>query len=267
MERLLPVVKWLLFSCEIGICPVGDSGNCSLKIKNGTVVAFDYNSCLFLLTTSIDFWCNNSTMGKKILSFLIAHIHPYGYVLLLLVTILETSAFLGMLVPGDTVVVLCGFLASQGKMKLQVVIPLASIGAITGDNIGYAIGYRFGLPFLTRHGKRLHVKEKHIRKAETFFKKHGGMSIILGRFVTYIRTFIPVLAGISRMDYKIFLLYNAIGGILWASILTTLGYLFGSSWELISRILGVTGTIVFFLGCAVIAAYFIIRRRRAAKRS
>ncbi len=206
-------------------------------------------------------------MGRKLISFLVANIHPYGYILLLVVTVMESSAFLGLFVPGDTVVILSGFLAAEGKMKLPLVILLASVGAVIGDNIGYAIGYRFGLPFLIEHGKRLHIKEKHVRKAEAFFQKHGGASVILGRFMAYVRTFIPVMAGISRMDYKTFLFYNFVGGALWATIFTAVGYLFGHSWELISHILGVTGTIIFFLILAVIVILTIIRRRRLKRQS
>jgi undecaprenyl-diphosphatase len=206
-------------------------------------------------------------MGKKIISFLISHVHPYGYILLLVITIMEASVFLGLFVPGDTVVLLSGFFASRGIMKHPLVILLASIGAIIGDNIGYAIGSRFGLPFLTKHGKRFRFKQNHLRKAESFFQKHGAMSVILGRFVAYLRTFIPVLAGIARMDYKVFLLCNVVGGILWAVVFASAGYFFGQSWEMISRILGVTGTIIFFLGTTVIAIFLIIRRRHSARRS
>jgi membrane protein DedA with SNARE-associated domain len=204
-------------------------------------------------------------LGNKIFSFLLAHLHPYGYILLFIITILEASAFLGMFVPGDTVVIVCGFLASRGRMKLPLIIALATTGAIIGDNIGYAIGYRFGLPFLMKHGKRFHVKDKHIRRTEDFFQRHGGTSVIFGRFIAYIRTFIPVVAGISRMDYKLFLFYNFVGGVLWAAVFTTVGYIFGNSWQLISRILGATGTVIFFLGCIVIAVYLIIRRRRSIR--
>jgi len=204
-------------------------------------------------------------MGKKILGFLIAHIYPYGYILLLAITILEASAFLGLLMPGDTVVILSGFLASQGRMKLPLVIAFASVGAIIGDNIGYAIGHGLGLPFLKKQGERLHIKKRHIQKAQTFFRNHGAISVIFGRFVAYIRTFIPVVAGISRMNYKIFLVYNIIGGILWASVLTAIGYLFGHSWELISRIFGVMGSIAFFLGCILITIYIFVHRRRRTR--
>jgi membrane protein DedA with SNARE-associated domain len=206
-------------------------------------------------------------MGKKIISFLISHIHPYGYILLLLITTMETSVFLGLFVPGDTVVILSGFLASRGIMKLHMIIVLVSIGAIIGDNIGYAVGYWFGHPFLVKQGKRFRIRQRHLKKAEYFFQKHGGASIILGRFVAYIRTFIPVMAGISKMKYRIFLVYNVAGGILWACALTAIGYLFGNSWELISHILGVTGTVIFFLGCGALALYIVISRRRAAKQS
>jgi len=204
-------------------------------------------------------------MGKKILSFLMAHIHPYGYLILLIITAMEASAFLGLFVPGDTVVVLSGFLAYKGKMKLFLVIIIATAGAVIGDNIGYAIGHRFGLPFLMKHGKRFHIKKRYIQKAEDFFKKHGAVSVILGRFVSYIRTFIPVVAGISQMDYKIFLLYNFLGGLLWASVVTFLGYLFGRSWELISHIFGLAGALIFFLAVTAIVVYLMIRRRHSAE--
>jgi membrane protein DedA with SNARE-associated domain len=204
------------------------------------------------------------TLGKKILGFLIAHIHPYGYIILGVITVLEASAFLGILVPGDTVVILSGFLAAQGKMKLPLIVAIASLGGIIGDNIGYVIGRRFGLPFLDRYGKRLHIKERHTRRAERFFQRHGGASVVLGRFVAYIRTFIPVLAGVSRMDYKIFLAYNIVGGILWATVYSAAGYFFGNSWKLISHVLGVTGAVLFLLACIAVGVYITIRRRRSS---
>jgi membrane protein DedA with SNARE-associated domain len=206
-------------------------------------------------------------LGKKILSLLVAHAHPYGYFIILLITALEDSVFLGMFVPGDTVVILSGLLASRGFMRLPLVIGLASLGAIFGDNIGYFLGRRYGLPFLIKHGRRLHIREKHLGKTQEFFHKHGGKSVILGRFVVYIRTFVPVVAGLSKMDYKIFMVYNAAGGILWASVFAAIGFLFGESWEKINQILGATGAAVFFLAVIVVISYLLIRHRHSTTKN
>jgi membrane protein DedA with SNARE-associated domain len=203
---------------------------------------------------------------NQILNFLAAYVHPYGYIILFLVTVLEASAFVGIFVPGDTVVVLSGLLASRDLLEFPLVVLVASAGAVIGDNIGYFIGRRYGLPFLIKYGRWLHIKERHLRRANEFFKKHGGKSVVLGRFATYVRAFIPVVAGISGMNYRIFLFYNFVGGVLWATAIASIGYFFGHSWDRISRILGVAWTIVLSLAVVGIVVFLILRRRRAALR-
>jgi membrane protein DedA with SNARE-associated domain len=205
-------------------------------------------------------------LAKQILDFLVAHAYPYGYLVILLITVLETSAFLGMFVPGDTVVVLSGLLASRGVLKFPLVVAVAALGAIVGDNIGYFIGWKFGLPFLAKYGRRFYIKEQHLQRASTFFKKHGGKAVVLGRFAIYIRTLVPVVAGISRMNYGIFLFYNIVGGILWAAASAAVGFFFGNSWDRISRALGVTGAVIFFLAIIAAATVVIVRRRRRCLR-
>jgi membrane protein DedA with SNARE-associated domain len=205
-------------------------------------------------------------MEKQIVDFLAAYVHPYGYIILFLVTVLEASAFVGIFVPGDTVVVLSGLLASRGLLKFPLVVVIAAAGAVIGDNIGYFIGRRYGLPFLIKYGRRLHLRERHLRRANEFFRKHGGKSVVLGRFATYIRAFIPVVAGISGMNYRVFLFYNFAGGVLWAAAIASFGYFFGHSWDQISRILGVAWTIILSLAVVGIITFLIVRRRRAALR-
>ncbi len=188
--------------------------------------------------TSIIF--NIRNMEKHILNVILPHLNHWGYYILLLMTFLETSAFLGFLVPGETVVVISGLLASRGVLELGDVIWIASLGAIMGDMTGYFIGRRFGEGFFLKYGRFFFFNKEYLDKTRGFFDKHGGKTIFLGRFMAWLRAFAPVVAGISKMRYPRFLFFNVAGGIAWAAIFSLLGYFAGNSWD-IFRIKGTGG--------------------------
>jgi membrane-associated protein len=138
----------------------------------------------------------------------------------------ESGLLVGFFLPGDTLLFAAGFLASQGILNLGVLLVGSAIAAIVGDNVGYFTGNRFGRKLFTQESSWFFDPE-HLIKAQEFYDNHGKFTIILARFVPIIRTFAPIVAGIGRMNYPIFLTYNIVGGLLWTVGITLLGYFFG----------------------------------------
>ena len=158
---------------------------------------------------------------------LVALIKWAGYVGIFIIIFAECGVFLGLFLPGDSLLFTAGFLASQGHLDLALLILICFVGAILGDNFGYAFGRRVG-PAIFRKEDSFFFHKKHLERAAVFYEKHGGKTIILARFMPIVRTFAPILAGVGRMNYRVFVIYNLIGGALWAVGITALGYFLGS---------------------------------------
>lgn len=201
-------------------------------------------------------------MVKFILNIILPHLNHWGYYALLVMTFLETSAFLGFLVPGESMVVIAGLLASRGVLELCDVIWVASLGAIMGDTVGYFIGRRFGEGFFLKYGKYLFFKKEYLDEAKRFFDKHGGKTVFFGRFMAWLRAFAPVIAGTSKMHYPKFLFFNVAGGIAWAATFSLLGYFVGNSWDIIKVYLGHLGVFAFTFCAIIIFLYFFLTKRR-----
>lgn len=157
---------------------------------------------------------------------LIPLIKAAGYAGLFGIAFAESGLLIGFFLPGDSLLFTAGFLASQGFLDIHILAPLLFLAAVSGDSVGYAFGKRFGPKIFAKEDSIIFHKD-HIRKAQAFFEKHGGKSIVLARFMPVIRTFAPILAGVGKMNYRSFLLYNIIGALLWAPGLLYLGYFLG----------------------------------------
>lgn len=157
---------------------------------------------------------------------LISLIQTVGYVGLFFMVFGESGFFM-FFFPGDSLLFTAGILASQGVFDIWILLVLFALAAVLGDSAGYWVGKKAG-DFLLRQKDRFFFKKSHITKAQEFFDKHGGKALILARFVPAVRTFVPVAAGIGKMEYKKFLSYNVIGGILWGVGMPLLGYALGS---------------------------------------
>jgi membrane protein DedA with SNARE-associated domain len=150
----------------------------------------------------------------------------YGLILLFGAVAIESA---GIPVPGETALVTAAFLASQGHYSIVAVIAVAAAGAIIGDNVGYWIGREGGRKLLERWGPVRRYADKSLPPAERFFEKHGAKAVFFGRFIAFLRVTAAWLAGISRMTWWRFLLWNAAGGILWAIVISLLAYQFGKA--------------------------------------
>jgi undecaprenyl-diphosphatase len=197
---------------------------------------------------------------ERILDFLVPYLNQYGYATLLLLTFLETSAFLGLVAPGETIIVLCGFYAYRGVLDPWIVGAVAIGGAILGDQAGYLLGRTYGHGLIKRFGKYVLFDVKRLRATERYYERHGGKTVLIGRFTSILRSFGPVVAGISRMPYSTFLRWSVISCIIWGATFTILGYFFGKSWQVIEEYLGWGGVVAFVIGVAVVL-WFLHRKR------
>ncbi|MBI4079188.1 MAG: VTT domain-containing protein [Candidatus Levybacteria bacterium] len=139
----------------------------------------------------------------------------------------ESGLLIGFFLPGDSLLFTAGFLASQGIFDIRVLVIGCFIAAVSGDSVGYYIGHKFGRRLFHKEDSLFFHKD-HLLRAQRFYEKHGGKTIILARFMPVIRTFAPIVAGIGTMHYSTFLFYNLIGGALWAIGVTLAGYFLGS---------------------------------------
>lgn len=155
---------------------------------------------------------------------------PWTYVLVGVLAFLETGAFVGLVAPGETAMLLGGLVAGQGKISVLVMIAIAWTAAVAGDMTSFYLGRRLGRDWLVRHGPKVKITEDRLESVEGFFDRHGGKAILLGRFVGLVRAIAPFLAGSSGMPLRRFAPYDVIGAGLWSSGLIVLGYVFWQSF-------------------------------------
>lgn len=151
-----------------------------------------------------------------------------GIVGLFVIIFAESGLLIGFFLPGDSLLFTAGILAPAFGVNIFLIAIGSALMAILGDSLGYMIGNKFGPSIFSREKSRLFHPEN-VKKAQAFFEKKGPSSIILARFIPVIRTFVPVIAGVAKMDYKTFVSYNIIGGIIWGAGLPLLGSYLGKS--------------------------------------
>jgi membrane protein DedA with SNARE-associated domain/membrane-associated phospholipid phosphatase len=176
-------------------------------------------------------------------------IATYGYVIVAVFILLESA---GLPLPGETALLLAAAAAGTGQLSIGVVIVVAALAAIVGDAGGYWLGRKGGRPLLERYGRWFRLDAAKLDSIEAFFAKHGPKTVFFGRFIGVLRTYSALFAGISKMPYGIFTLYNGLGGIIWAVLFGLLGYVFGQNLPLVERVVrdvgwGVLSVVGFFL--------------------
>jgi membrane protein DedA with SNARE-associated domain len=174
---------------------------------------------------------------------------PYTYALVFGMAFLETGAFVGLIAPGETAIVLGGVVAAQGKVSLPVILLLAWAGSAAGDLASLALGRRLGRPFLHRHGPRFKLTAARIEQVERFYARHGGKAILIGRFVGVVRAVSPFLAGASGLSVRRFAPYSLLGTAVWSSAFTLLGYAGGAS-ETLTHVM-LAAAVVFAAALAI----------------
>ncbi len=186
-----------------------------------------------------------------------------GLVLLGLVVFAESGLLIGFFLPGDSLLFIAGFLSSSAGSNVLPPLPLVALVttlcAIAGDQVGYWFGHRVGPALFDRPKSRV-FNPKNVEKAHAFLEKYGAKTIVLARFVPVVRTFAPIVAGVGKMNYRTFVLYNIIGGVVWGGGVTTLGYFLGEV-NFVKENIEIASLAIVALSIAPIAVEFIRHRR------
>ena len=156
---------------------------------------------------------------------------PWTYLLVAVMAFAETGAFIGLLAPGETVILVGGLVAGQGEINIFLLIAIVWLCAVAGDLTSFVLGRRLGREFLEAHGPKVKITEDRLHQVERFFDRHGGKAILIGRFVGLVRAVAPFIAGSSGMPLRRFLPYDIIGAGLWGTTFCLLGYVFWQSFD------------------------------------
>lgn len=187
---------------------------------------------------------------------------PWAYVIVFVVAAAESAAFIGLVVPGETLLLLAGFLCWRGDLDLGLVMACAITGAIIGDSIGYEIGRHLGGHLYSSRLGHWVGRERWDR-ARAYLRAKGGRAVFLGRFVAVLRALVPAVAGDARLPYSTFLKWNAAGGIIWGTLHVGIGYLAGPSYRAVEHTLGRASLAVLAVIVLIAFLLYLRRRRRA----
>src|SRR5215211_8947178 len=188
----------------------------------------------------------------RILS-LISH---YGYLVVFFGVMLEST---GVPLPGETILLAAGVLVQRGHLDLGYTIAFGILGAVVGDQIGYWVGREGGRPFVLRWGRYVFITPQRLARAEAFFARHGGKAVFMARFFSGLRVFGALVAGMSRMRWATFFLYNALGGTVWATAAVLVGYFLGRSFKVVERWTGRASILLLTLAVIALILYLAYR--------
>src|SRR5579859_413995 len=183
----------------------------------------------------------------------------YGYWAIGAALLLENA---GIPVPGETILLFASFLAfSEGRLHLPLIILVGTVAATLGDNLGYFIGNRGGRPLLERYRKLFRIQPEMIARGEQLFQRRGALTVFLARFIFGMRIITGPLAGVLRMPWKRFVLFNFLGAASWVTVISCAGYFFGSQWERLMRIFKNANIIIFVLIAGAVLLHWLRSRR------
>jgi membrane protein DedA with SNARE-associated domain len=200
-------------------------------------------------------------MAQQIFELLRSYLIEYGYGTVAVVLMLENA---GLPVPGETILLLASFLAySEHRLQLPYIILVGIVSATIGDNLGFALGLYGGRPLLNRYQKTFRIKQSAIDRGEDLFRNYGSATIFVARFIAGMRIVAGPLAGVLRMDWRKFLIFNFLGAALWVTVISLAGYLFGRHWERLFQLLHEIN-IGLVVAAVVVVAWLWYRRRNRA---
>ncbi|MBA2545774.1 MAG: bifunctional DedA family/phosphatase PAP2 family protein [Solirubrobacterales bacterium] len=202
---------------------------------------------------------------EKIIEDLSEGLGAWTYGLVAILAFLETGAFVGLVAPGEFTVLLGGAVAGQGDISLSLILGITWLAAFLGDTVSFMLGAKLGRDFLVKHGEKVRISGDRLKQVEDYFAKHGGKTIIIGRFIGLVRALAPFIAGTSKMPYSNFAPYSIIGTGLWATTFILIGYFASQSLDKVANIVG-KGLIYFgfFVGfvVAIVLAVRYLREQR-----
>lgn len=189
---------------------------------------------------------------------------PWGYLLVFASAAAEAALFVGLVFPGESILLVAGFVAWRGDASLAAFIALAIAGAVAGDSVGYEIGRHLG-PRLRRSRLGQRLGDDRWERAERYLDRKGGKAVFLARWVTVVRAVVPALAGQARMPYRRFLAWNVAGAVPWGITVVGAGYAAGESYESVERYVGIGGYALLALATVVVAVVLVRRHRRRVR--
>ena len=198
----------------------------------------------------------------KILSLPFPVLNHWGYWIILFAAMLEASPIFGLLVPGQLIVIIGGFLVKLGILDIGDTIFIAASGAILGDLMGYMLGRKYGYSFITRYGRYFFFKKEQFEKTKRLMNQHAGKTLVIGRFNSLTRAFAPFVAGSSDISFIRFLMYNIVGGVSWAISFVMIGYIFGRSYEIAAKYAGTFIIIAVVLSVIIVYLYKLVNKRK-----
>ncbi len=187
---------------------------------------------------------------------------PMAYLIVGLLVFAEAALFIGFVLPGETAVLLGGVLAATGHASLPVLLAVVVIAAVLGDSVGYEVGHHFGPRILKFRLLRRHTAR--LDRAQQLLRERGGWAVLTGRFIAFLRAVMPALAGISRMPYRRFLAFNALGGVTWGVGITLIGFLAGHSYRAVESTLGRASAALILVIVVIAVVLWRRQRHRAA---
>ncbi len=191
-----------------------------------------------------------------------------GTLAVILIIFAETGLMIGFFLPGDSLLFTAGLFVATGHLDINIFLfwLLLVLAAIIGDQTGYIFGRKAGESLFNRKDT-WYFKKKYIEKTQEFYDKYGGMTIIVGRFVPIVRTFAPILAGVVKLPYKKFVVYNVVGGFLWITIMLFAGYGLGTAFPGISKHIELVALIIIFISVIPIIRTYLKERKSAKQNS
>ena len=223
-----------------------------------------FSAVFSLMTSFAHEFVQIASISGWFLQFLDEALINYGYVIVFLAISIES---MGVPFPGETMLLIASaYSANSGTLSIFGVIASAAGGAICGDSMGYWIGREGGRKLIRKYGRYVGLTDERYEKAQGYLKRHGGKAVFFGRFVSIARTWIALLVGAHHLNYPQFLVYNVLGGIVWAVLYGSLGYLFGSNLPLLEvwiKRAGITLTLIA-IGVILYLVYLRKQRKKAA---
>lgn len=183
----------------------------------------------------------------------------WTYLVVGIVSFIETGIFIGMVFPGETVIILGGAIAGQGVINVYILIGIAWVAAFLGDSVSFYLGHKLGRQYILKHGSKVGINESSLKKVEGYFADHGGKTILLGRFIGFVRAIAPFIAGSSSMKYRVFVPYSILGSGLQTTFNILVGYFFAKSINAAAKYASQATLIIISLIIAVFIVRFLIR--------
>ena len=202
---------------------------------------------------------------EEIIQDLSKGLGSWTYLLVGVLAFLETGAGVGLVAPGEFTVMLGGAVAGQGDISLPLILAITWLAAFLGDSVSFMLGARLGRAFIVKHGGRVGITEERLHQVEEYFSRHGGKTIVIGRFIGLVRALAPFIAGTSKMPYSSFVPYSVLGTGLWATTFILVGYFASQSLDTVAEIVG-RGLIWFGVFVGIVVALVVgIRWLRVAE--